>query len=335
MKRVLIIGAGGIGGRHIRGFLKTKRATLAICEPDDTKRHFIQDKYGIEEAFGDTSEAPLDTFDAAVISAPAHVHVPIAQTLVEADLSFLTEKPLSVTMEGVDALVDAVRKKDLTVRVGYVIRLRPWIIAAHTQCAEGRIGDVRMAYVNFSQDYRKYRPDYADSYYAKEAMGGGAILDCATHIIDLLLWFMGPVTEVSAIYDRLAFENVECEDSALISLRFATGGMAQINVNQFQQPNAATIEFVGEKANLKIDNCTGCLSYADNDSGKWQTEDYIKGGQTAMEIHESMFATQANAFLDVLEGKPDQLATLHAARENLCICHAAKESYRTKSIISL
>lgn len=333
MKRVLIIGAGGIGKRHIRGFLKTGRVHLSICEPDEAKRDGALGDYDIEHGYGDVGEAPLGSFDAAVIAAPAHVHVPIGQQLADAGVSFLMEKPLSVSMDGVDGLMKAVNAKGLTVRVGYVRRSTGWVVRFCEEIKRGRIGDVRMAYVNASQEYPKYRPDYQTIYYAKRAMGGGAILDCASHSVDLLLWMMGPVTEVSAMYDRLVLENVECEDSAVISLRFASGAMAQIAVNQFQKPHESTFEMIGTKGNLRLIDTRGQLQFADDDSGNWQTEDFLSDGQSPMESHESKFAVQANAFMDAVDGRPDCLATLREARENLAVCLGALESYTTKRII--
>ena len=42
MKNVLIIGTGGIGRRHIKGYLSTNRASLSIVEPDDEKKNIVQ-----------------------------------------------------------------------------------------------------------------------------------------------------------------------------------------------------------------------------------------------------------------------------------------------------
>jgi len=166
-------------------------------------------------------------------------------------------------------------------------------------------------------------------------MGGGAILDCASHAVDMLLWIMGRITEVSAMYDRLVLENVECEDSAFLSLRFASGAMAQITINQFQKPNESTVEFIGTEGNLRLIDHRGQLQFADDDSGTWKTETFVSGDQTPMEIHESIFAVQANAIMDAADGKPDCLTTLEEARDNLAVCLAALRSYETKRIIQM
>ncbi|OGV71042.1 MAG: hypothetical protein A3K19_03045 [Lentisphaerae bacterium RIFOXYB12_FULL_65_16] len=334
MKNMLIIGAGGIAHRHIRGFLKTGRARLAIVEPDAQKRDAVRKDYGIERAYADISEADLPGFDGAVICAPAHVHVPLARKCAEAGLPFLLEKPLAVTLDGVDELLDAVRSKGLLARVAYVRRVAEDTIAFATQVREGRIGTPKMCYINVSQDFPKYRPDFQRTYYAKKAMGGGALLDAGSHMIDLLLWMLGPVSEVFSMYDRLVLEGTEVEDSALTSMRFASGAMAQLSQNQFQKPNVATLEMIGTKGNLRFDLGAGVIRFAGDDSGHWDEQEF-SGGGTPMERHELRFGRQADLFLDMLDGKPSLLATLDDARDNLRVVLAAKESYATGRMVKL
>ncbi len=332
MKPVLIIGTGGIGKRHIRGFLKTGRTELHVVEPDAAKREEVLSAYPVKAGFADIRETDLAHYAAAVIGAPAHVHIPLGQACADAGLPFLLEKPLAVTLDGVDRLVETVRRRKLVVRVAYVRRAGRETIELHRQLKAGRIGEVKTCWINASQEFPKYRPDYQKTYYAKKAMGGGAILDAASHMIDLLIWVLGDVSEVTAMYDRLVLQGVEAEDTAVISLRFRSGAIAQINMNQFQKPNESIINFAGLKGNLALEFSK--LKFADNDSGQWEITDYM-AGLDPMAAHEARFALQAAMFLDAVEGKPCHLTTLDEARANLRVALAAKESYETKRIISL
>ena len=134
------------------------------------------------------------------------------------------------------------------------------------------------------------------------------------------------------MYDRLHLEGVEGEDCCLITVRFRNGGMAHISVNQFQKPNTNTIEVIGTKGNLVLDMST--LKFTKDDSGQWEAHDYM-AGMSPVEAHEARFRFQADAFMDILDGKPDSLTTIGEARENLRLALAAKESYRTRRIIPL
>jgi len=335
MKRVLIIGVGGIGKRHLRGFLKTGRARVSVCEIDQTKLEDAAATYDVDETYSNLETVPLDKFDLAVIAAPAHVHVSIGQRLAEANMPFLTEKPLSVTFDGVDKLIETVRSKRVPVRVGYVRRSQKWIQRLKADLDAGRIGTVRMAYLNASQEFPKYRPDYQTTYYARRSMGGGAILDCASHFVDLLLWTMGSVREVSAMYDRLVLENVECEDSLLMNLRMTSGAIVNMTVNQFQKPLATTAEFIGTEGNLRLVDTEARLEMATDDSGHWESERFVEDSLSPMEVHESNFIRQAHDFMNVVDGEDGPMCTLEEARENLRVCLAAKESYRTRRIIRI
>jgi predicted dehydrogenase len=332
MRNVLIIGAGGIGKRHIRGFLKTGAAKVSIVEPDPSKRAEVLRTYPLERGYADLKEVDLTACDLAVICAPAHVHVPLGQACAEAGRHFLLEKPLSVSMEGVDRLLDTVRRNGVTARVGYIRRSAPEFVEMRKQALGGRIGELRMAYINMSQEYPKYRPDYRDIYYAKKATGGGAVLDAASHVIDFLQWFLGPVSEVSAMYDHLQLPGVEVEDACLIALRFRNGCMAQININQFQKPNTSLVELIGSRGNLQLEGTA--LKFSDNDSGRWDASEFMDG-MSLPEAHEARFRLQAERFMAACEGQPDNLTTLDQARDNLRVALAAKDSYLTKRIIQL
>lgn len=332
---VLLIGSGGIGKRHIRGYLRTGRANLDIVEPDTDRRDECLNTYDIRRGFAHIDEAPLGDYDAAVICSPAHTHVPLGLACARAGTPFFVEKPLSVSMDGVEELCAEVAHRGLPVRVGYVRRSSAGVKELHRRAVSGDIGELKLAYVNLSQDYRKYRPDYRDIYYAKEAMGGGAILDGASHAIDLLLWIFGPIAEVCSMHDRMVFDGVECEDTALMLFRFASGGFAQLALNQFQKPNVQVFEIIGTEGNLKLDMAE--LTRADDDSQTWHPVSIPDGGEVPtdpMEIHEARFALQANLFLDTVSGADTVLATLDEAKQNLKVALAAKESWRTRRFVT-
>src|SRR5437764_1313411 len=118
MHRVLIVGVGSIGERHLRCLQATGRAEVAFIEPNETLRQNISDRYGV------LSHADLDAAlrippDVAVIATPAPLHVPLATRLAEAGVHVLIEKPLGTTPDGVDHLRRIVRERRVTAAVGY------------------------------------------------------------------------------------------------------------------------------------------------------------------------------------------------------------------------
>ncbi|MGV3650279.1 MAG: Gfo/Idh/MocA family protein [Devosia sp.] len=333
MARVLIIGSGGIGRRHLRGYAATGRARLSIVEPHEGRRQEAKAMFALEESHADLATVDLQAFDLAVICAPANLHVPLITACAEARLPFMVEKPLAVTMDGVDAAIAAVEAAGILARVGYIRRIAPEILALREKIAAGLIGDLRLVYVNSSQDFPKYRPDFQRTYYARPEMGGGAILDAASHTFDMLVWLMGRPVAVAAMYDRLVLEGTDTEDTCLVSIRFASGAMANVTINQFQKPNVAEASFIGTKGNLTLAHSV--LSHWDDDSGRpRETRDYMDG-LVPTEAHQARFTLEANAMLDALAGRPCSLATLAEARESLRIALGAKASWDNRIIVSL
>ena len=333
MVKVLIIGAGGIGARHLQGYGETGRAVLSIVEPDDKRRKRSENAHQIANSYGDLRDAPLHEMNLAVICAPAHLHVEMMLACARANLPFMVEKPLAVTLESVDEVLALVAETGLLARVGYIRRVGPETLALRQQILDGKLGELRLAYLNSSQDFPKYRPDYQSTYYAVPEMGGGAILDAASHLFDLLVWIMGRPSHVGCMYDRLVLAGSKTEDTCLINIRFQSGAMANVTINQFQKPNTNRFEFIGTKGNLSLEHST--LRFSDDDSGTWrETHDYMQGSEP-VKAHQARFALQANAMLDALAGGPCHLATLPEARDNLKIAIAAKRSWDEKSIIPL
>lgn len=333
MKKVLIIGAGGIGRRHIKGYLETKRVIISIVDPDGEKISTIKEEFSIDKTYTSIQQANLTEFDLAVICSPANMHVDAMNICAQNNLSFMVEKPLSTSMEGIDEIIQLVKKNNLFARVGYTRRNSHVSRALKSQIDNNKVGDVKLVYINSSQEFPKYRPDYQTIYYAHPEMGGGAILDAATHMIDQLIWIIGKPTEVSCMFDRLVLKGTKTEDTCLINIRFESGIMANITVNQFQKPNVNSYEFIGTKGNLKLDH--SILRFADDDSGKWKEEKDYMQGLDPMEVHQNNFLLQAERILNGLEGKECDLATLEEAKLNLKVVFAAKQSWQEKKIISI
>jgi predicted dehydrogenase len=333
MHKVLIIGAGGIGRRHLKAYASTNRAILSIVEPDQDKCESVNKDFDICETYNELSIVDLSKYNLAIICAPANYHVEPMKICLENNLPFMVEKPLSVNMDGIDEVINLLEKNKLFARVGYTRRNSFEAKAVRAKILKGKIGILKLIYINGSQEFPKYRPDFQQTYYAKPEMGGGAILDASSHMIDQLIWIVGKPTEVCCMFDRLVLEGTNTEDTALISIRFANGVMANITINQFQKPNTSSYEFIGTKGNLLLNHSS--LNFFDDDSGDCKESKNYMEGLVPMEVHQNNFALQANSMLDGLEGKHCELTTLQEARYNLKVALAAKQSWTEKKIISI
>jgi predicted dehydrogenase len=182
-------------------------------------------------------------------------------------------------------------------------------------------GKIKMGRFNSSQDYRKYRPDYQQTYYAKAAEGGGCILDAASHTLNLAQWYFGEVQDVMAMSDRLVFEGVEAEDSAIILIRFADGSLVEVFCNQFQKPNTTEIELIGTKGNLKYiaEGQEHKIFFCKDDSNLWQELANYRVGR------DTYYLAQAQDFLAAIRGEREFPTSLLEGKRTLMIALLAKK----------
>lgn len=319
--KILIVGGGGIGERHLRCFLATEQVQISLCEARAERIDELQGKYQLQEIYTDFFAVPLAQYQGVVIATPAHLHLPMAKRCAAAGVPFLLEKPLAVDLDGVDELLELVEKQKVTCGVAYVRRSLPSFKKLKELAESGLIGQIKMGRFNSSQDYRKYRPDYQQIYYAKLAQGGGCILDAASHFINLAQWYFGETQNVTAMYDRLEFEGVEGEDSAIILMRFVDGSLVEVFCNQFQKPNTTEIELIGTEGNLKYisEGELHRIFLCQDDSGRWQELASYQVGR------DTYYLAQAQDFLAAIKGEREFPTSFLEGKETLQVALSAKK----------
>lgn len=332
MKKILIVGAGGIGERHIRCFLATGRSRVWACDVDEEKLKRLSETYLLGGVFTKFSEIELKNFDGVVIAVPAHMHIQMASKCAESDVPFLVEKPLSVDYNGVDELISMINTRKLTSGVAYVRRSIPLFKRFRDLSRYGIIGNLRMGRFNCSQDYRKYRPDYQRTYYARTATGGGCISNVASHFINLTQWIFGEVKHVCSFYDRLEFQGVEAEDTSIILMRFTEeNALVEIFLNQFQKPNISEFELIGTTGNLRyiIEGETHRITLCRSDDNIW--EEVVSAQYT----RDDPFIAQSNNFINALEGKDTLPTSIEEGKKTMDVVLTAKEFQERKGYIVL
>ena len=318
--RVLFIGVGSIGERHLRCFGQTDRADVAICEMNESLRVEIADRYRVEHAFAEFDEAIVDPPDAAVICTPAHLHIPMAIRLAEAGVHLLIEKPLSIGLDGVTDLTRVVSKNDVIAAVAYTSRMNPLLSEMRREIRDERFGRPVQLTAIGGQHFPFYRPAYREIYYNDRKTGGGAIQDALTHTVNSAEWIIGPMTNVAADAAHHILEGVEVEDTVHVIARHEEV-QASYSLNQHQAPNESTMTVVCERGTARIEMHKHRWRWTTKPDEPWHDE-------TREPIErDSMFVSQANMFLDAIEKDAPVACSLEEGlqtlRANLAILRAA------------
>ncbi len=318
VQRVVVIGVGSIGERHVRCFLATGRAAVSLVETKGALAEEVSQRYGVP-ACADLEQALAQHPTVAVVATPAPLHVPLATKLIEAGLHVLIEKPLSISLEGVARLKDLVSAQKVTVAVAYVYRAFPMLVSMKEALASGRFGTPRQLTTVCGQHFPTYRPAYREIYYASRKMGGGAIQDALTHIVNLGEWLVGPVDRLVADAAHLVLPGVEVEDTVHVLTRQGSllGAYA---LNQHQAPNEATISVMCDEATVRCEIHNNRWLWMKKPGDAWQEEPF------GTSERDTPFVAQAHAFLDAVEGKVAPLCPLDDGIQTLKVNLAILDS---------
>ncbi len=311
--KLLVIGFGSIGERHVRCFLKTGRCNVSVCEPSEELRNRAQTEYNIEHTYASLDEAMNCTFDYALIATPAPFHVSMATRLAAEGIHLLIEKPLSVSLEGVQKLDDIVAKNQLTAMVGYTHRSNPTLVSMREQLLSGRFGRVLQVTGTVGQDFAKYRPAYQSTYFAKHETGGGAIQDAMTHLVNAGEWLVGPIQKLVADARHQSLPGVDVEDTVHLMARHGDKQdvLGLYSLNLHQAPDDFTITVIAEAGTCRLDLQRNRWSCKTESGQPWEHHSF------SIENRDQIYICQANTFLDAVAGLAPVTCTIREAEQSL------------------
>jgi predicted dehydrogenase len=322
--RVLVVGVGSIGERHARCFQITGRARVSICELNTNLRGEVARRYGIERVFADVDTALAEPHDAAVIAVPANHHIDVASRALQLGLHVLIEKPLSVSLEGVDEIVRIASERRRVVAIGYVHRANPSLAEMRNAIFSGQFGRPLQLVAVTGQHFPTYRPAYRSTYFANRATGGGAIQDALTHILNAGEWLVGPIDRLVADAEHKALEDVTVEDAVHVLARHGNV-LASYSLNQFQAPNEFMITVVCERGTARFESHKQRWRYMLRPDEEWHDE------LAAKLQRDALFVSQAESFLDAIDGRGNVLCTLEEGVQTLRVNLAALKSVESRS----
>lgn len=255
--KILVIGCGSIGRRHIR-LLKEMGVRV---EGVDTSREAgwrVSDEFGVmtytelhhalEHCYDEQGE--LSRWDGAIIATPNHLHYETAQeVIVNAGIPVLIEKPLAHTLVDAEALTNHADTEGVPMLIGYTLRFHPGLRKLKKLLDEGTLGTVRHATIRCSSYLPSWRPgtDYHQNYAASQAQGGGVLLDCS-HEIDYACWLLGEPESVSCTTLNTGALGIETEELADLVIRFKSGVQANLHLSYLDTWASRGCRIVGDRA---------------------------------------------------------------------------------------
>lgn len=247
--KIGIVGLGVISYRHAQSVIETENAELvAASSRTEENREKFSKEFDVK-MFADYDEMlKQDNIDAVSICTPSGTHMDFGVKAAEAGKHVVVDKPIEVTVERGQKLVDACKKNGVKLAVIYQNRYSNAVRKLKEAVDSGTIGKPVMARgtVKWFRD-QEY---YTDSGWrgSLDLDGGGALINQSIHTLDLLIWILGDLKCVFGLKDTLTHEGIEAEDNLAASLRFTNGALGLFEAStSIVPPQPRTIEINGSK----------------------------------------------------------------------------------------
>lgn len=253
MKKVNLglIGLGGMGQIHLNNSIRLKDANL-LGIADVSKRARLRAKnVGVPEIYSDYNNLLNNpNIDAVVIATPNYLHYECARSAAEKGKDIFIEKPLARNpAEGINILSE-VKKTGVKLMVGYPLRFSTNFSLLKDNLEDCIYGTIMVATATYSSfGPLSHRADISgpipipEWWFNTKMTGGGVLLDCGSHLINLLSWFFGEVADVKS-YLGYRF-NMNFEDQAVCLLKFKEGPIATVNVSWFSRKFKIIVNLCG------------------------------------------------------------------------------------------
>lgn len=249
-----IIGIGNVSSIHARCIQQISNCQLiAICSRSEQKAKKAGEEYGVLYCTDFMDLIKRDDIDVVSICTPSGMHVEPALAAARAGKHVIVEKPIEITLERTDLIINACQQANVKFAVIFQHRFDEAAQKLKQAVRQGQLGKLILgdAYVKWHRTQEYY--DQAGWRGTLQWDGGGALINQSIHTIDLLQWIMGPV---KSVYGRIGtFTHcIEGEDLGLALLTFENGAMGIIEGATCTYPGfPERLEIHGEKGSVILE----------------------------------------------------------------------------------
>jgi len=322
MRRVAIVGAGGMGTAHAdcySGMQNAKVVAVMDIRPDAAAALAAQHDARV---FSSAEEMMTGVdFDVLDICTPTPWHLDYIKMGAAAGKHICCEKPFARTLDECREAIKTCDKARVTIFVAHVLRWFPEFRRAKELIDAGAVGSPAIVRTTRAGGF----PHAWNDWFANVEWSGGVVLDMIIHDFDWLLWTFGPAERVFA--RGLAYSGLEDKDYALVTIRFKNGVIGHVE-GSWATPGGFRVcfEVAGDKGLINFDSFDAAPMVLSRWAGEAGAQGVaVPSSPTAV----SPYFLELQHFIDCLEAghKPD--VTPQEAMAAVALSLAALESIRT------
>ncbi len=260
-----IIGTGMIAAVHADALKQLDNAELVmVYDKIPEKAKAFAEKYNCQYE-SDFDKFLASDIEAVTIATPSGLHGEVAIPAIKAGKHILCEKPLETTVSKAKDLVRACEIANVRLSAVFQSRYSRSVQLIKKAVDEGRFGQPVLA----SASIRWFRnPEYFKNATWRGTWaldGGGALMNQGIHTADLLIYFNGDVSEVSAHTTNVLHKSIEVEDTVVAMLRFKNGSLGVLEASTACGP--------GSPRRVELSGTTGSVVLEDDRIIRWEFVD--------------------------------------------------------------
>jgi UDP-N-acetyl-2-amino-2-deoxyglucuronate dehydrogenase len=252
--RFALVGCGRVSRNHVAALkAHADRVDLvAVCDVDAAAREWAAGETGAEAYPKLRDLLARANADIVVLCTPSGLHSEQAIQVAQAGCHVMTEKPMATRWDDGKRMVAACDAAGVRLFVVKQNRRNTTLQLVKRAVEQARFGRIYSVAINVFWS----RPQsYYDSakWRGTWEFDGGALMNQASHYVDLLDWLIGPVESVQAYTATLA-RNIQVEDSGVMCLRWRSGALGTVNVSMLAYPRnlEGSITILGERGSVRI-----------------------------------------------------------------------------------
>lgn len=252
--KVALVGCGRISSKHFDAIEShnSDMELVAICDIDEERLKIAKERTGVA-AFPDYLLLLTGSgCDLVILCTPSGIHATQTKEAARYSKHVMTEKPMATRWQDGCDMVEHCDNAGVWLFVVKQNRYNSTLQLLKKTIHEGKFGKIYMSNINvFWTRPQEYYDK--DSWRGTWEFDGGALMNQASHYVDLLDWLIGPVESVQALTGTLA-RNIEVEDTAVMNVKWRSGAIGSMSVTMLAYPRniEGSIIVMGEKGTAKV-----------------------------------------------------------------------------------
>lgn len=293
-----VVGCGAVTERwHLPAArLAPEVKIVALVDKDVARAKRLGERFGVSSCTDDYHHLPQNV-DGVIVALPNYLHSPVARELLENGLPVLVEKPMALTLDEAEAMVQTADANGVALQVGLMFRFCHGARLMKRAISEDWLGPLQSFFLERGLVYEW--PVASGFPFIRTQAGGGELMDCGSHWLDLLLWWLGDAVDLEYRDDSMGGVEADCELS--LTLRTPTGIVDGTVILSRLRKLGNMAQVVGERLTMGYDLLTPAAVHLWPTASDRQTLSFASDwGPSPSQTWNEVYAEQLRAFAQTI-----------------------------------